>query len=470
MSNSNNEQIPSLCSCTAQQVTKYLLHSRFQGDGTETAAFLLEAVEAIPNIDEINKTLIQEQEESAATACDLGSIVNIIGSTTSSSSAVVSATAPRSKLTLEMYEKGCVFTNKNKDQISISCDIVKHVLMFPKREDCLNFPKRSKSLTGEVNIPGSMVLIVLKDEVLYKGKSLLQICFQLPSHQSDPIMVSNPQDLSHSELRDLIVDGIEDGWKDTLQSSLDIKVTRIYNPKFQKISDSSTSFQSYQGDGNTSITQAGMPFIKCYSGINDGVLHLLEEGLLFFKPPKFIHRSELHLISCGRGSGGRFIDLVATLNSDESSSSEEKESSEGKETVEFTNIDREEAQGLNGYIHDILVKAMQKDVEEEEKMEKDAEAKEIKDENDLEDNVDVDGESRKRKSQRSASLHARKNTKLELQSTAPDTKSDEDGDGDEDDDEDDDDFEETGSEGDSDTISEDNDGSSNDEGTDTETN
>eukprot|EP00979_Chaetoceros_neogracilis_P016610 scaffold8831_cov113-Chaetoceros_neogracile.AAC.1 len=55
----------------------------------------------------------------------------------------------------------------------------------------------------------------------------------------------------------------------------------------------------------------------------------MEEGLLFYKPPMFVHRSDLHSIAVGRGGGSR-----------------------------------EEMQVLNSYIHNTLVKAMTKDAEE----------------------------------------------------------------------------------------------------------
>ena len=98
-----------------------------------------------------------------------------------------------------------------------------------------------------------------------------------------------------------------------------------------------------------------MPFVSCYLGVNDGVLYPLEEGLLFYKPPKFLPRSNLHSIACGRGGGGgdsssRYVDMVVQCSKDNET-----------ETVEFTNIQREENTVLNSYIHDVLVPAMTKD-------------------------------------------------------------------------------------------------------------
>jgi len=116
------------------------------------------------------------------------------------------------------------------------------------------------------------------------------------------------------------------------------------------------NFKSYQAP-NISTTTSGMPFVSCYLGVNDGVLYPLQEGLLFFKPTRFLPRSALHSIACGRGGGdaSRYVDMVVQCNSKDSDQTE---------TVEFTNIQREENSVLNSYIHDVLVPAMKKDAKE----------------------------------------------------------------------------------------------------------
>ena len=63
---------------------------------------------------------------------------------------------------------------------------------------------------------------------------------------------------------------------------------RAYNPKYHNFERTCGTgsvpyiFQSDDG-GNNSIMQGKMPYVKCYSGINDGVLYPMEEGVLFFK-------------------------------------------------------------------------------------------------------------------------------------------------------------------------------------------
>mmetsp|Transcript_4625 Transcript_4625/g.5673 ORF Transcript_4625/g.5673 Transcript_4625/m.5673 type:complete len:350 (+) Transcript_4625:136-1185(+) len=312
------------------------------------------------------------------------------------------------KFTLNMYEEGCILTSSKQEQIIIASNQVEHVIMFPKREDCLKAPKKSKDSSTEVIIPGSTILLVLKEAVAFRKKELTQICFQLPQHNSDSVQISDNEELHDHNF----VDSFEAQWENLFQSSFDVKdVIRVYNPKIHKVINS-YHFQSDQGDANTSIMQGGMPYVKCYSGVNDGVLFPLEEGLLFFKPPKFIHRSNLHSISCGRGSGGsRYVDLVATLDN---------KSNETNDSIEFTNIDREELQCLNDYIHNVLVKAMAKDANDEDG--------EISDTAMMNGDSDTNTKSRKRKSQRAASVDARKATKVQIRSTVSNDQSEDDDD------------------------------------------
>jgi hypothetical protein len=136
-----------------------------------------------------------------------------------------------------------------------------------------------------------------------------------------------------------------------------------------------------EGTTNSSSTTEGLPYVGCYKGFNDGALFPLREGLLFFKPPLFVHRSKLVSISCGRGSGlgggsSRYVDMIATLDDDDSDDDDDdvetnksatktkkkKKKKKKKETIlEFTNINRDELPGLNDYIHKVLIPAMKSD-------------------------------------------------------------------------------------------------------------
>jgi len=231
--------------------------------------------------------------------------------------------------------------------------------------------------------------------------------------------------------------------------SLGVAVScRALNPQYHggksSVPSSSFVFRSYEGDGVSSRpSSAGMPFVKCYNGVNYGVLYPFEEGLLFFKPPRFVHRSKLHSISCGRGSGGsRYIDLVATFDTNNTNTSSTEETDDGKtETWEFNSIDRGEFRILNDYINGVLAKAMARDAaagSESGGTSSDEGGSEGEGEDDAAVEVTVDGEDGMdsgrrsrggRRTQRNASRAAQKATRMQLEN-----RNNQDSDGEEDDD------------------------------------
>jgi len=277
-------------------ISCYSFHD-LKGDGTELATFLLQAMENIPNIEEINEQLANANNDDDDTDDndETESVTSLLGSpidgslfrenrmlpTVNPNNHIlsVSAITPRSKFDLQLFERGCIFTNNKNEQIVVSANHIKNVVMFPKREDCLKEPKPWKEDTGCLDLPGSLVLLSLEaDEVKFRGKPLTQICFQLPQHNSDNITYNDDDE-------EIVEDSYEDCLNDLFKSSFQVKhVARVYNPKINcKTRDKFFHFKSDQGDSNTSLMQGGMPFVKCYSGVNDGVLYPLEEGLLFFK-------------------------------------------------------------------------------------------------------------------------------------------------------------------------------------------
>mmetsp|Transcript_8025 Transcript_8025/g.17445 ORF Transcript_8025/g.17445 Transcript_8025/m.17445 type:complete len:266 (+) Transcript_8025:132-929(+) len=95
----------------------------------------------------------------------------------------------------------------------------------------------------------------------------------------------------------------------------------------------------------------GQPYIHCYSGVDSGILYPLKEGILFFKPMVFIPRKNIESITCGRGgSGTRYIDLLVTVTCKKSADDQET----AEEVIEFTNILREELEGLTVYVKEVF--------------------------------------------------------------------------------------------------------------------
>jgi len=360
-----------LLSCQPEDLASWLNTYRFQNNAMDVASFLLTCTAALPNAEEISAQLMgggdgddgsaeaEDTESGAAaagttkkdestndTASNNNGTLDVLGEPIASFSAQVSCINPRGRFLLSLHNNGLSLTNpkKEEEQITVTQDAVQNMIWFRKPEDY----KSLKQIKEGKPIPGHMVLLCLEDGISFRNKALKQICFQLPSYPA-PSAESTEDD--HNE---------EDWYNGfSLLLSKPSSITRV----LAKMDTQSTNnakrgggymFQAGEGaTGNTSSTTEGLPFVGCNRGFNNGALFPLREGLLFFKPPLFVPRSKLASISCGRGSGqSRFVDMVVQLDD---------ESSDGDSTLEFTNIDRDELQGLNGYIHNVLIPAMKID-------------------------------------------------------------------------------------------------------------
>jgi hypothetical protein len=302
------------------------------------------------------------------------------------------------KFSLQLYKNGLMATKMNDPTIKITLlannntsspssstpVVVSHALLFPKPEDCKVIVSNRKDGAKQKKTGGNLVLLRLSSAIsVPKHKSpTRQLCFALPadtklgrpigpsllvqsssssSSSSDTTSDDNDNDNNKQPTEEWgkvlkqALGGRQQGTEEEQKESL---VLAIIRPGID--------FKSHQPNKSSSTT-AGMPFVNCYLGVNDGVLYPLKEGLLFYKPPRFLPRSDLHSIACGRGGGdsSRYVDMVVQCNSSENdhnnNSNEKEEEEEQQETVEFTNINREENIVLNSYIHDVLVPAMTDD-------------------------------------------------------------------------------------------------------------
>jgi len=241
------------------------------------------------------------------------------------------------------------FTLLKDDEESEKGGSVSHVLLFPKPEDCkaIVYNRKIDAESKPKKVGGNLVVLRLESPVqIPKQKSPAeQLCFALPAEKK----LGRPTGPSLIDGETCLEDPTE-AWGRILHRALGGKLAQV-------LRKGAGGFKSYQAP-NTSTTTAGMPFVSCYLGVNDGVLYPLEEGLLFYKPPRFLPRSDLHSIACGRGGGGgggesRYVDMVVQC---------QKEGDEGEiDAKEFTNIQREETSVLNSYIHDVLIPAMTRD-------------------------------------------------------------------------------------------------------------
>jgi len=305
------------------------------------------------------------------------------------SSQAISLMTPRGKFHVFWHEHGIRFRDHKKlDQFVLRAgsgsgssnedDIVvgdvQQCIFFPKPEDCQVNHRRKVEPTDMVVLKLHTDTGVDGQGVMFRKKQLQHICFQLPTHDPPRMCVQPSDKNNHSDEEDSDSDDDEDAnqfldhtdrWSQLLCRCLRLdrrKVARVLNPTIESnaVTGSTNSwryqFSSYQDEQHSTTTSA-LPFVKCYSGVNDGVLFPLKEGLLFFKPPMFVPRQTMHSIACGRGGGdssSRYVDVTVTVSSDKDDSDEK--------VLEFTNIHRSESVVLNSYIQDALIPAMKQDL------------------------------------------------------------------------------------------------------------
>lgn len=418
-----------LLTCQPDELASWLIAHRFQNNAMDVASFLLTCTAALPNAEEISAHLMgSEEEKNEATDekeepndnntgddATSSAVSNNLGEPIKSfSSHEVSCINPRGKFVLSLHSNGVMLKNPKKDEerIIIPKAAVEHTVWFRKPEDYKSLKQLKEG--SKKPIPGHMVLICLEDGITFRNKDIKQICLQLPSYAAGP-------------------DSNQEDWYDGLNSALLSKNKRIIRVvakmdyQASKTKKGEFMFQAGLGaSGNTSTTTAAFPFVGCNRGFNNGALFPLREGLLFFKPPLFLPRSNLASISCGRGSGqSRFVDMVVQLVDDDDS------------TLEFTNIERDELQGLNQYIHSVLIPAMKQDAargsdnageEEDGDEDEDVAMAEVVNSSDEDSDSEESSAKCKRKSSRAASKSAREVTRAHFAGLNGDDDDDDDSD------------------------------------------
>ncbi|GKY91113.1 hypothetical protein MPSEU_000084100 [Mayamaea pseudoterrestris] len=346
-----------LASCSAAELSSWLVANRFHNDQTETTTFLLEAMSSLPDAEQISEQLVADASAVAETKTNMMDVAASL----LEEPIVVSSTTPRCKFQLTLTDSGMVFEeatrtsnspsdtyNNQQQKQRIVITSVDYMIAFPKPRDC----------QPQKKVPSDMLLLVLAENssLLYKQKPIKQLCFQLP--EGLPTLKKGDDDDD-----DVSLEGLDatDQWMRVCSQSLGgidpRSMIRVVNPATQSKDDSATDtqfwrfqFRSYQ-DENVSTTTGDLPFVPCNMGVKDGSLYPLQEGLLFFAPPLFLPRSRLQSIECGRSgnSASRYIDL--------------KVATDDGEHIEFNNIHRTEMTGLNHYIHQTLIPAMRKDAD-----------------------------------------------------------------------------------------------------------
>jgi hypothetical protein len=338
---------------TPEDLAGHLL-DRLDGDETAVATFLLQAVSALPNASSISEQLCKDAPAADGSG-ELGSRADAPvvlgggggGGEVASATTAVSLTNPRGKFALELYERGLKLVDAKDNAIVVKRGAVRHAVVFPKPEDMIRAKHQlggGGAASGRKDPPLTMFLLLVFRRgagSLYKNKPLPQICCQLPTSA-----VTAPAGSGGG--------GSSGDGPAPWSAFLAAVCQQLGVDGVVRVARRSELFRSHSEEG-TSTTTSGMPFVSCYHGVNDGVLFPLPEGLLFFKPPMFVPADSIHSLAVGRrnSSGGRYIDLsVVTAGDDDD---DVGASGEGhRSTIEFTNIHKDEATGLNSYIQSLV--------------------------------------------------------------------------------------------------------------------
>mmetsp|Transcript_3789 Transcript_3789/g.5641 ORF Transcript_3789/g.5641 Transcript_3789/m.5641 type:complete len:485 (-) Transcript_3789:51-1505(-) len=267
----------------------------------------------------------------------------------------------------------------------------RRIIIFPKPEQCKSPPKPyeedeednyTKNSNKKIKKSSAelirLVLIPLDPNTVVHNltKPITQLCFPLPvgttiTNNKEPQESTTNSSLSEKQWIQQLCESFtiyNNNHKNTTTTTTNTKelispptIVDIPYPQIAVPSSTTNSTSAFfVSDGSKPILPS-MPFVTCYSGVNSGWLFPLQEGLLFYKPPSFLPRELFHSIACGRGGGGnatRYVDLHLQFEQQQHKS---KSKSNNMETVDFTNISREELVPLNQYIHHILTPAMEQD-------------------------------------------------------------------------------------------------------------
>ena len=299
-----------LKSCTASDLADRLLVDRFNGDKNKALDFVRQCQNAM---EQSNSSHNGSSNKNDKDAVDFGDPLL-------SEPVVLSMISPRGKVSLEFFDRYIRATDvkTSTEAWVLASDQVMQVVVFPKPEDC------KKDLSKKSS---DVVLLHLTDPLSVRNqkKPVSQVSFVLPTDL--PVWKEQPT----ADVQDPTV-----AWNQVLQRAVgkDTKVLCVKHPQ----AAAPSAFTSYQTD-RVSTTSGGMPFVTCYHGTKDGVLFpLTDGGLLFYKPPFLIPKEHVEGITKGGrgGANSRYVDLVVQIADDE--------------TMEFTNVNRDEVEGLTKFL------------------------------------------------------------------------------------------------------------------------
>lgn len=258
----DNKMPLDLQGCSASALAQRLLLNRFGGNVSLSVEFFQQAIASI------SSTTITPPEDVGNSDASIEFRTPLL--TTPLETSLLN---PRGgKCSIQLYDNGYLVATSLKTpsvQLIVPALGVSHLILFAKAEDY--------KLTNAKKLPNAhLVLLKLHKDanVSFQSKPVPdQICFSLSW-----VKGIGPTGPSESTT----------GWQEATRSwrqLLEQCLGGPHNPNLiscQVQSGPSSPFLSHSTP-DQSTTTGGMPFVKCYHGVQDGVLYPMEEGLLFYK-------------------------------------------------------------------------------------------------------------------------------------------------------------------------------------------
>jgi hypothetical protein len=261
-----------LATCTSSALANYLIQHRFHSDPPQALSFLQAATKAVTQH-------VKDQE--AASESSQQRTIEDLGAALLSTPLETSLITPRAgKFQIQLHERGLVATKLNTNnaspnniQLVLPQGSVSHILLFPKPEDCKTIVANNKK-----SKPPNAHLVLLRVEppLQFQNKSVNQVCFALSWNKAEgptgPAGETSGWKQATAAWRTLLSQSFGGGGGGDKNNAV---VAQVHPQP-------PSPFLSYQSS-DQSTTTGGMPFVKCYHGVQDGVLYPLQEGLLFYK-------------------------------------------------------------------------------------------------------------------------------------------------------------------------------------------
>ncbi|GMH67425.1 hypothetical protein TrVE_jg11749 [Triparma verrucosa] len=305
-----SQSCPDLSKASGKVVADYLTSARFLNDKSGLEAFMQELNTSIPPSSSSTSAVspLPPPPASLPVPSSFGALLYTAQS--------VQLITPRGRFNMSVHESGLVFTTPKNESFNVERAAVRDSVIFSKPD---LYTKNQDKVTSK------MMLVSFSEPVPFKKSKLTCLCMQ-------------------GEMKNVVT------YESTSGPAPDVWFSSV---------EKSLSITAFKPEPAHFTSTSGLPFVQCYSKTDQGTMYPLIEGVMFFKPPRFIPRQKLVSIGVGRGGAGggatRYVDMVLKVEGEGDST----------DTVEFTNINREEVGPLNTYINDILTPAMALEAKEE---------------------------------------------------------------------------------------------------------